>query len=138
MLINARPRFVPQGFEALVPTQRAEFLHRRLIEMTNNEVNAWSVFRPVATSTDNWDQNLDDLSTSNFPVSYESIDKRLSIRLMKSSFTHYMLVTTKTWHPLIRPSRQTFQRFPMVRCPKAHACLTEDLQCCSKQTTGLH
>ena len=73
MLINARPRFVSKGFEALVPTQRAEFLHRRLIEMTNNEVNAWSVFRPVATSTDNWDQNIDDLSTSNFPVSYEAM-----------------------------------------------------------------
>jgi hypothetical protein len=72
MFINARPRFVSKGFETMVPNQRTEFLHQRLVEMTNNDVNAWSAFRPVATSTDNWDQTLDDFNTENFPVSCES------------------------------------------------------------------
>lgn len=69
MFINAEPRSVSNGFETFVPTQRREFVHQRLIEMTNNDVNAWSVFRPGATSTpDNWDQHGDDYSNENFPV----------------------------------------------------------------------
>jgi hypothetical protein len=73
MFINARPRFVSKGFEALVPTQRAESLHQRLVEMTNNEVNAWGLVRPVATAADNWDPNLDEFSAKNFEVSCKSI-----------------------------------------------------------------
>jgi hypothetical protein len=72
MFINARPRFVSNGFETLGTTQRTEFLHQELVKMTNNDVNSWSLLRPVATSTENWDQNLDNFSPETFPVSYES------------------------------------------------------------------
>jgi hypothetical protein len=75
MLINARPRFASKGFGALVPTQRVEFLHQSLVDMTNSETNAWGLFRPVATSTDHWDQHLDDFGNENFPVSCKSITK---------------------------------------------------------------
>lgn len=70
MLINARPRFVFTGFEALVPTQRADFLHPRFVEMTNNEENTWGLFRPAATSTDYWEQSLNDPNGENFPVGF--------------------------------------------------------------------
>jgi len=71
MLINAGPRFVSNGFETFVDAQRAEPLHQRLGEMTNNDVNAWSIPRPVSTfPTESWDQQLDDFSSNeNFPVS---------------------------------------------------------------------
>jgi len=70
MFINARPRFVSNGFETFVPIQSAEALQQRLVEMTNNDVNAWSVFRPVAApGSDIWDQNIDDFgSNENYPV----------------------------------------------------------------------
>lgn len=61
--------------EALVPTQTAEFLHQKLVEMTNNEVNAWDLVRPVTTAAENWDSNLDDCSAKNVEVSFESIIK---------------------------------------------------------------
>jgi len=71
MFINARPRIVSNGFETFVPNQRVESLYQRLVEMTNSDINAWSIPRPVDThSTDNWDQQLDDFSNNeNFPVS---------------------------------------------------------------------
>ncbi|TVY44714.1 hypothetical protein LOCC1_G003071 [Lachnellula occidentalis] len=68
MFINANPRLVSNGFGTFVPTQIAESLHQRLVEMTNNDVNAWSVFRPVATTNDNWDQHIDEFtSNENLP-----------------------------------------------------------------------
>jgi hypothetical protein len=69
MLINARPRIVSNRLEAFVPPQRPELFHQRLIEMANSEVNAWSLFRSVAASTDEWDQNFDDFNARIFPVS---------------------------------------------------------------------
>lgn len=71
MFINARPRFVSNGFETFVPVHRVESLHQRLVEMTNNDVNAWSASRPVANfQGDNWDQQFDDFGgNENFPVS---------------------------------------------------------------------
>lgn len=54
MFINAKPRPVSTGFEAFVPTQVAESLHHRLVGMTNNEVNAWSIFTPMQSTNDNW------------------------------------------------------------------------------------
>ncbi|CZR66201.1 uncharacterized protein PAC_16102 [Phialocephala subalpina] len=70
MFINAEPRHVSNGFETFVPSQRAESLHQRLVEMTNNDVNAWSVYRPAARSTaDTWDQHFDDFGNNeNFLV----------------------------------------------------------------------
>ncbi|KAJ5054712.1 uncharacterized protein L3040_000978 [Drepanopeziza brunnea f. sp. 'multigermtubi'] len=70
MFINAKPRAVSNGFETFVPNHRANLLHRRLVEMTNNDVNAWSIFRPVAPSvSDNWDHNLDEYGNNeNFQV----------------------------------------------------------------------
>lgn len=70
MFINAEPRFVSNGFETFVPVQRADLLHQRLVEMTNNDVNAWSIFRPVAASTsDNWDYNFEEYNNNeNFQV----------------------------------------------------------------------
>ncbi|KAH7360420.1 hypothetical protein BKA65DRAFT_547139 [Rhexocercosporidium sp. MPI-PUGE-AT-0058] len=70
MFINAEPRFVSNGFETFVPFHRAEALHQRLVEMTNNDVNAWSIFRPLVPSTgESWDGNLDEYSNNeNFQV----------------------------------------------------------------------
>jgi hypothetical protein len=70
MFINANPGVVSNGFETFVPVQIAESLHQRLVEMTNNDVNAWSVFRPVTSTNDNWDQHINDFnSNENFSVS---------------------------------------------------------------------
>lgn len=69
MLMNARPRTVSHGFETFVPIQRAESLHQRLVEMTNNDVNAWNFYRPVATPSNGWDENLDCFNNEHFPVS---------------------------------------------------------------------
>lgn len=46
-------------------------MHQGLVEMSNSDINAWSVFRPVGSSTnDNWNSNVDDLSNNeNLPVS---------------------------------------------------------------------
>ncbi|PMD34151.1 hypothetical protein L207DRAFT_547478 [Hyaloscypha variabilis F] len=69
MFINAELRSVSNGFEAFVPFHRAEVVHQRLVEMTNNDVNAWSVYRPVASSTPSiWDQQIDDFGNENFSV----------------------------------------------------------------------
>jgi hypothetical protein len=69
MFINAKPRSVSNGFEAFVPIHRVESLHQRLVEMTNNDINAWSVYRPVATSaSDSWDQHIDDFGNENVSV----------------------------------------------------------------------
>ena len=45
-------------------------MHQRLVEMTNNDVNAWSIFRPVVPSTgDSWDGDFDEYSNNeNFQV----------------------------------------------------------------------
>ncbi|KAK6585416.1 hypothetical protein PZA11_002143 [Diplocarpon coronariae] len=68
MFINAEPRVVSNSFETFVPIHRAEVLHERLIEMTNNNVNAWSIFRPEAAA-ENWEHNLDEYSNNeNFQV----------------------------------------------------------------------
>lgn len=74
MFINAEPRSVSNGFETFVPSQRAESLHQRLVEMTNNDVNAWSVYRPANRSAaDAWDQHFDDFGNNeNFPVNHSS------------------------------------------------------------------
>ena len=78
MFINANPRVVSNGFGTFVPVQIAESLHQRLVEMTNNDVNAWSVFRPVASTNDNWDQHINDFnSNENLPVSRDRSRKCL-------------------------------------------------------------
>lgn len=73
MFINANPRYVSNDcFENFVPYQQVEStLHQRLVEMTNNDVNAWSVFRPVSATVDGWDDQVVDFSgDENFPVSF--------------------------------------------------------------------
>jgi hypothetical protein len=75
MFINARPRFVSNGFETLVPIQRVDLLYQQIADMTNNEVDAWSLLEPVAPSADHWDQHLDDFSNENFPVGCEIVKK---------------------------------------------------------------
>lgn len=70
MFINAEPRYVSHGFETFVPISRTEPLHQRLVEMTNNDVNAWSIFRPVAQFED-WDQHIDEYGNNeNFQVGF--------------------------------------------------------------------
>ena len=72
MVINARPRVVSHGFEAFVPFHRVESLHQRLVEMTNNDINAWNFYRPPpdGTPSNGWDENLDDFNNENFAVSF--------------------------------------------------------------------
>ncbi|PBP24361.1 hypothetical protein BUE80_DR004648 [Diplocarpon rosae] len=68
MFINAEPRYVSNGFETFVPIHRAEVLRQRLVDMTSNNVNAWSIFRPEAAA-ENWVHNLDEYSNNeNFHV----------------------------------------------------------------------
>ncbi|KAH6720130.1 hypothetical protein BKA61DRAFT_668042 [Leptodontidium sp. MPI-SDFR-AT-0119] len=70
MFINGEPRCLSTGFETFVPFYRAEAMHKRLVEMTSNDVNAWSIFRPVVPSTsDSWDGNIDEYSNESFQVS---------------------------------------------------------------------
>lgn len=72
MFINAEPRYVSHGFDTFVPYQRPDVLHQRLVAMTNNGLNAWSICRPVAASApEHWEQHLDEYSSNeNFQVSY--------------------------------------------------------------------
>lgn len=93
MLINARPRYVSHDFETFVPIQRAEPLHQRLVEMTDNDVNAWNFFRSEATPSTDWDENLDDLNNENFSVS--SFTANLTSRLTIHSFILDILGTTR-------------------------------------------
>jgi len=73
MFINAEPRIVSNGFETFVPFHRVESSHQRLVEMTNNDVNAWSVYRPVASSTsDHWGQHIDDFGNEILSVNQSS------------------------------------------------------------------
>jgi hypothetical protein len=43
--------------------------------MTNDEVDAWSLLKPMAASADHWDQHLNDFSNENFPVGCEIVKK---------------------------------------------------------------
>lgn len=52
--------------------------------MTNDEIRAWGLVRPVATSTDDWDPNIDNFGASNHPVSYNTTVKRFSESLMSN------------------------------------------------------
>lgn len=65
MLMNARPRYVSNGFETFIVTQQGEVLHQSLVEMKKEDINARDAPRPVATyQTDSWDQQLDDFNGS--------------------------------------------------------------------------
>ena len=95
MFINAEPRSVSNGFEAFVPFHRAEVVHQRLVEMTNNDVNAWSVYRPVASSTSSiWDQQIDDFGNENFSV-IRSSNQEMYIGLTINRFKALIRDTTK-------------------------------------------
>jgi hypothetical protein len=98
MFINAEPRVVSNGFEAFIPFHRAESVHQRLVEMTNNDVNAWSVCRPVASSTSSiWDQQVDDFGNENFSVNTSS-EVEMHVGLIFNRFKAPMLDTSKKLH----------------------------------------
>jgi len=71
MFMNARPQSVSNRFETFVITRRTEPVHQRLVEMTNNKINAGGNFWPVAAPvSDSWDYILDDFhGNENSPVS---------------------------------------------------------------------
>jgi hypothetical protein len=95
MFINAEPRIVSNGCEAFVPFHRAELVHQRLVEMTNNDVNAWSVCRPVVPSTSSiWDQQIDDFGNENFSVNQPS-KKEKQAGLIINRFKALMLNTSR-------------------------------------------
>ncbi|KAH6681664.1 hypothetical protein B0J14DRAFT_679677 [Halenospora varia] len=64
------PRIVSNNLGTFVHVQRRESMHQGPVEMSNNGVNAWNVFRSVGSSTnDNWNSNVDDLSNNeNLPL----------------------------------------------------------------------
>jgi len=98
MFINAKPRVVSNGFEAFIPFHRAESVHQRLVDMTNNDVNAWSVCRPVASSTSSiWDQQVDDFGNENFSVSTSS-EVEMQVWLIFNRFKAPMRDTFKNLH----------------------------------------
>ena len=77
MFINAEPRIVSGGFETFVPLHRAEVFHQGLVEMTNNQVNAWSNYRPVASSASGgWKHQGNDFSNENFSVMPPCLTKK--------------------------------------------------------------
>jgi hypothetical protein len=58
-------------------------------------VNAWSVCRPVASSTSSiWDQQIDDFGNENFSVNQLSKEK-MQVELMINRFKALMLDTSK-------------------------------------------
>jgi hypothetical protein len=70
MFINAEPRHVSHGFDTFVPNYRPALHQKKLVEMTNNDINAWGIFRPVAPLTgEDWNHGLNDFASENFPVS---------------------------------------------------------------------
>lgn len=72
MLINARRRYVSTDFETFVP---AVSVHQRLLEMTNNEVNAWSIYGSNTQRESKWDINFDGFSgNENYSVSFCGIN----------------------------------------------------------------
>lgn len=98
MFINAEPRVVSNGFEAFIPFHRAESVHQRLVEMTNDDVNAWSVCRPVASSTSSiWDQQVDDCGNENFSVNTSS-EVEMHVWLIFNRSKAPMLDTSKKLH----------------------------------------
>jgi hypothetical protein len=111
MLINARPRFVSNGFETFVPFHRAEALHQRLVEMTNNDVNAWSIFRPLVPSTgESWDGNLDEYSNNeNFQVGHPRPRKAFGKTDELDRSTVCTEDTTRTAPPFLKIKLQAYQ-----------------------------
>lgn len=70
MFICATPRAVLSGFDTFVPMRRVESLQYRLVEMTNNDINAWCAFQPVSTTQEDWQDQHDAISDAeNFDVS---------------------------------------------------------------------
>lgn len=128
MLINARPRIVSNGFETFVPTQRAESLHERLVEMTNNDVNAWSFFRPVAPSIEDWDRQFDNFnSNENYPVSRESGMISRPRMLTHSSSIIHTQDTIKRRHLFLKVHLSIYQRFlHMLPLSHIYISLTKD------------
>lgn len=58
MLIYAQPRAVSPYLGTFVHQVEERSLHQRLVSMSNNNLEAWGVFGPVASPTssfDNWD-----------------------------------------------------------------------------------
>ncbi len=85
MFINVRPRNVSHGFETFVPVHRAASLPEKLTEMTNNDINAWNFYRPIAAPGNSWDENLDVFNDiEKFPVSWFSSNPDLTRRADKS------------------------------------------------------
>lgn len=112
MFINANPRVVSNGFGTFVPVQVAEPFHQRLVEMTNNDVNAWGVFRPVGSTSDNWDQHIDEFNSSeNLPVSRDA-RKRSSRKTDSIRNTLHTVDTSKRLLLWLVPNPPTYQRLP--------------------------
>ena len=100
MFMNAKPRIVSNGIETFVPAQIVDLVHQRLFKMTNSNVNAWSVFGPVATSANaTWEQQIDDFGgNENYPVRLDRI-LRYSRKLTIDRCITYMADTIQS-HPL--------------------------------------
>jgi hypothetical protein len=54
MFINGKPQFVLNSPEVFMTVQGVELPYHRLVEMSNNGFNAWSVFRSVSAPPDSW------------------------------------------------------------------------------------
>ena len=110
MVIKARPRIVSHGFETFVPVQKVESLHQRLVEMTNNDLNAWNFLRPVATPSNGWEENIDDFNSEDFAVSCSRPRLFRLERLTIYSFILNILDTTRIQLPFLSPNPTTGQR----------------------------
>jgi len=67
--MNAPPRYVSTGFETFVASQGAVLVYQELVEMTDNDLNAWSVYRPNLQPEKKWDHIDDFLGNENYSVS---------------------------------------------------------------------
>jgi hypothetical protein len=84
MFINADFRFFSKGLEAFVPNQRLNSIYSRLVEMTDNENNAWRGYPTLDSQIldESWYQLMnEDNSDENFSV-YSAHHEHSSNRLM--------------------------------------------------------
>jgi hypothetical protein len=70
MLMNAQPRSVSNGFDTIVPIYRLDCTRRRFVQMMDNNINAWSVYKPVTSRTNDTETGQIETfdANENYPV----------------------------------------------------------------------
>lgn len=64
MFISTGPRYVLNEFGSFVPVQRMDRFRQKILEMPNNDANAWKAHKPVAY-TEDFDEFQNDVFENN-------------------------------------------------------------------------